>query len=71
MSKLKVLATEAGGKCPKSGIFCGCFDIMCVCNLKSHNMYPKLDEYIKRTLAFNWLYMILLCMYLLYRILTM
>lgn len=45
--------------------------ILCVCNLKSHNMYPKLDEYIKRTLAFNWLYMILLCMYLLYRILTM
>ena len=45
--------------------------ILCVCNLKSHNMYPKLDEYIKGTLAFNFLYMILLCMYLLYRILTM
>ena len=45
--------------------------ILCVCNLKSHNMYPKLDEYIKGTLAFNFLYMLLLCMYLLYRILTM
>lgn len=45
--------------------------ILCVCNLKSHNMYPKLDEYIKGTLAFNFLYMILLCIYLLYRILTM
>ena len=45
--------------------------ILCGCNLKSHNMYPKLGEYIKGTLAFNFLYMILLCMYLLYRILTM
>ena len=45
--------------------------ILAVCNVKSHNMYPKLDEYIKGTLAFNFLYMILLCMYLLYRILTM
>ena len=45
--------------------------ILCVCNLKSHNMYPKLDEYIRGTLAFNFLDMILLCMYLLYRILTM
>ena len=45
--------------------------ILAICNVKSHNMYPKLDEYIKGTLAFNFLYMILLCMYLLYRILTM
>lgn len=45
--------------------------ILCVCNLKSHNMYPKLDEHIKGTLAFNFLYRILLCMCLLYRILTM
>ena len=45
--------------------------ILAICNVKSHNMYPKLGEYIKGTLAFNFLYMILLCMYLLYRILTM
>ena len=45
--------------------------ILCVCNLKSHNMYPKLDEYIKGTLAFNFLYMVLLSIYLVYRVVTM
>ena len=45
--------------------------ILAVCNVKSHNKYPQLDEYIKGTLAFNFLYMVLLSIYLLYRILTM
>ena len=45
--------------------------ILAVCNVKSHNMYPKLDEYIKGTLAFNFLYMVLLSIYLVYRVVTM
>ena len=44
---------------------------LAVCNVKSHNKYPQLDEYIKGTLAFNFLYMVLLSIYLVYRVVTM
>lgn len=45
--------------------------ILSMHNVKAHNDCPKLDNYIKTILAYNWLYMILLCVYLIYRIVTM
>lgn len=50
------------------------FMVSCIlagCTLKSHNMYPKMDMYVKSTLAFSFVYLVLMCMYWLYRVVTM
>lgn len=45
--------------------------VLIVCNVKSHNMYPKLDQYIKCTLAVDWLVMCILFIYLLVKVVRM
>lgn len=50
------------------------FMVSCIlagCTLNSHNNYRPMDDYVKGTLAFSFVYFVLMCMYWLYRILTM
>lgn len=41
-----------------------------VCNIKSHNEY-KLSDFVKYTVAYDWLVMVVLFIYLVYKLVTM